>query len=85
MRQYETLLLFSPELGMDELTPIVENLKGILEREGGNLTDIDDWGMKELAYPVQKFFRGHYVRLVYDAPGPPSPNWSASSASLTAS
>lgn len=69
MRQYEILLLFSPELGMDELTPIVENLKGILEREGGELTAIDDWGMKELAYPVRKFFRGHYVRLVFSAPG----------------
>ncbi|GAB7078666.1 30S ribosomal protein S6 [Megalodesulfovibrio paquesii] len=68
MRKYENLLLFSPELGMDELSPIVENLKGVLEREGGTLTLIDDWGMKELAYPVRKFFRGHYVRLEFSAP-----------------
>ncbi|MCA1946136.1 MAG: 30S ribosomal protein S6 [Desulfovibrio sp.] len=68
MRKYENLLLFSPELGMDELTPIVENLKGVLERQGGTLIAIDDWGMKELAYPVRKFFRGHYVRLEFNAP-----------------
>ena len=68
MRKYENLLLFSPELGMDELTPIVENLKAILEREGGVMLAIDDWGVKELAYPVRKFFRGHYVRLEFNAP-----------------
>lgn len=65
MRKYETLLLFSPELTNDERNGIVENLVGIIAREGGQLLLNDDWGMRELAYPVQKMMRGYYVRLEY--------------------
>ncbi len=65
MRKYETLLLFSPELTNEERNSLVENLVGIIEREGGQLLLNDDWGMRELAYPVNKMMRGYYVRLEY--------------------
>lgn len=68
MRKYETLLLFSPEMGAEELAPVIENYKGVIERQGGQGVVVDDWGVKELAYPVRKFLRGHYIRLEYLAP-----------------
>lgn len=66
---YETLVLLSPELAEENRTEILTNLTGIVEREGGNMVETDDWGMRQLAYPVEKQTRGYYVRLVYDAPG----------------
>jgi len=66
---YETLVLLSPELAEENRKEILETLTGIVEREGGNMVETDDWGMRLLAYPVQKQTRGYYVRLVYDAPG----------------
>ena len=63
MRKYETLLLFSPELSNEERSGIMENLTGIIERDGGKVLLVDEWGMRELAYPVQKVMRGMYVRL----------------------
>ncbi len=66
---YETLVLLSPELAEDNRKEILESLTGIVDREGGNMVETDDWGMRQLAYPVQKQSRGYYVRLVYDAPG----------------
>jgi len=33
------------------------------------MLDVDDWGMRDLAYPVKKQFRGHYVRLEFVGPG----------------
>jgi small subunit ribosomal protein S6 len=67
---YETLVLLSPELAEENRKEILENLTGIVDREGGKMVETDDWGMRQLAYPVEKQTRGYYVRLVFEAPGP---------------
>ena len=68
MRKYEALVLLSPELATDNRQEIVENLKGVLERQGTTMLSVDEWGMKDLAYPVQKKTRGHYTRFEFAAP-----------------
>ena len=68
MRKYETLILLSPELAGDARQAVVENFVSIIEREGGNGVVVDNWGGRELAYPVKKLTRGYYVRLEYGAP-----------------
>ncbi len=68
MRKFETLLLLSPEMSAEERENTLSNLVGIIDREGGKLDNADHWGMKDLAYPVQKQLRGYYVRLEYFAP-----------------
>ena len=65
---YETLVLLSPELAEDNRKEILDLLTSIVDREGGKMVETDDWGMRQLAYPVEKQTRGYYVRLVYDAP-----------------
>ncbi|WP_285906805.1 30S ribosomal protein S6 [Pseudodesulfovibrio pelocollis] len=66
---YETLVLLSPELAEENRKEILTLLTTVVEREGGSMVETDDWGLRTLAYPVQKQTRGYYVRLVYDAPG----------------
>lgn len=68
MREFETLLLLSPELSADGRDAIINTLSGIIEREGGKVVEVDQWGMRDLAYPVHKLMRGFYIRLVYAAP-----------------
>ena len=68
MRKFETLILLSPELSAESREGILAALTGIIEREGGKLVEVDQWGMRDLAYPVRKLMRGFYVRLVYEAP-----------------
>lgn len=68
MRKFETLLLLSPELSAENREGILNALVAIIEREGGVMTEVDHWGMRDLAYLVHKLMRGYYVRLVYDAP-----------------
>ncbi|WP_297848184.1 30S ribosomal protein S6 [uncultured Desulfovibrio sp.] len=68
MRKFETLLLLSPELSAENREGIVNALVAVVEREGGTMTEVDHWGMRDLAYPVRKLMRGYYVRLEYDAP-----------------
>lgn len=68
MRKYEALLLLSPELATDNRQEILENLKGVLERQDATILLTDEWGMRDLAYPVDKKTRGHYTRLEFAAP-----------------
>ncbi len=69
MRKFETLLLLSPELGAEPREELLNTFTGIIEREQGAMVTMDHWGMRDLAYPVQKHMRGYYVRLEYQAPG----------------
>ncbi len=69
MKKYETLLLFSPDLSSEERKEIVEQLTNVVKEYSGEVTAVDEWGMKELAYPVKKSTRGYYIRLEYGSPG----------------
>ena len=68
MRKYETLLLLSPELAEEERRQILDSFAGVIAREQGRDLTMDEWGMRDLAYPVRKQLRGYYVRLEYAAP-----------------
>ncbi len=69
MNKYETLLLLSPELAEEEREGVLGNLQGVIAKGEGVVEEVDDWGMRELAYPVRKHSRGRYVRLVHNSPG----------------
>ena len=68
MRKMETLLLLSPELSVEQRETILSAVDGVVAREGGKMLAVDQWGMRDLAYPVRKQMRGYYVRLEYAAP-----------------
>jgi small subunit ribosomal protein S6 len=69
LQKYETLVLMSPELGSEARQELQDTMSGIIERDGGKVLVVDDWGIRELAYPVQKVMRGYYIRLEYALPG----------------
>ncbi len=68
MRKMETLLLLSPELSVEQRETILSTVDGVVAREGGKMLAVDQWGMRDLAYPVRKQMRGYYIRLEYAAP-----------------
>jgi small subunit ribosomal protein S6 len=68
VRHYETMLLFSPEMTAETLQGLLANFGNIITTQGGDSVQVDDWGIKELAFPVKKQVRGHYVRLEYNLP-----------------
>lgn len=69
MRKFETLLLFSPDLATEDREGLLDMLKSVIQGESGQVAEVDDWGSRELAYPVQKHTRGRYIRLVFGLPG----------------
>ena len=68
MRKMEPLLLLSPELSVEERETVLKTMDEAIPREGGKMLVVDQWGMRDLAYPVRKQMRGFYVRLEYAAP-----------------
>lgn len=69
MQNYETLLLLSPELEEERRNEIFATFTETLENGEGKVIEMDEWGMRTLAYPVKKQTRGFYMRMVYEAPG----------------
>ncbi len=66
MREYETMVILDPELDEDGVNEVIERIKAIIS-EAGELTSIDDWGRRELAYPINKKNEGHYVVIQFKA------------------
>lgn len=68
MRTYETIYIIHPEVVGDDYAAAVEKYKGIVEEQGGNILNVDEWGVKKLAYLVKKQARGAYVEMTFEAP-----------------
>jgi small subunit ribosomal protein S6 len=64
---YETLTILHPELPETRIKEICTWMQGIVENGEGKILQVDEWGMRNLAYRIQKQKRGYYVRLEYDA------------------
>jgi small subunit ribosomal protein S6 len=67
MNKYELCVVVSAKIEEDERNKRVERCKELIERFGGQITDIDDWGKKRLAYEIQKMKEGYYYFIHFDA------------------
>lgn len=69
MNQYETMVLIAPTLGPDAIDRLLGNYEGVLEELGGNVTNINKWGRRQLAYEIQDYKEGIYAIYDFEAPG----------------
>jgi small subunit ribosomal protein S6 len=66
MTTYETMFILKPEMEDEAYDALVEKFKGILEAQGGEVTNVNRMGRRKLAYEVKKKFReGYYVLFNY--------------------
>ncbi len=66
MTKYETMFILDPALEDEKKDEIIELVKGIIETEG-TVGEVDVWGMRKLAYPIQKKNEGYYVVVQFEA------------------
>ncbi|ADW17976.1 ribosomal protein S6 [Desulfobulbus propionicus DSM 2032] len=69
MRHYETTFILRPNLGEDQFTEIIDRTTAIINGDEGSIICLDRWGIKRLAYEINKEVQGYYVYLNYAAPG----------------
>ena len=63
MKHYETVFILSPVLSDVQLKEAAEKFKNILEQNGADVYHVEAWGVRRLAYPIQRKTTGHYFLL----------------------
>lgn len=64
---YETVMVTSAKLGEEGNTELVEKFKSLIERHGGTVQSVDDWGKRRFAYPIQKQTEGYYTLINFES------------------
>ena len=65
MRRYETIFIVRPNVAEDEIAAITTKTSSIIEGDGGTIFRVNDWGLKKLAYLINKESQGYYVYVDY--------------------
>ncbi|MXZ44908.1 MAG: 30S ribosomal protein S6 [Gammaproteobacteria bacterium] len=67
MRHYEIVFIVHPDQS-EQVPGMIERYKTMIERDGGVIHRCEDWGRRQLAYPIAKIHKGHYVLLNIEVP-----------------
>lgn len=67
MNKYELAVVVSAKIEDDERAQVIEKVKALVERFGGQISDVDEWGKKRLAYEIQKMNDGFYYFIKFEA------------------
>ncbi|WP_006786824.1 30S ribosomal protein S6 [Thiorhodospira sibirica] len=62
MRHYEIVFLVHPDQS-EQVAAMVERYRSLVEGDGGTIHRLEDWGRRQLAYPIQKLHKAHYVLM----------------------
>jgi small subunit ribosomal protein S6 len=69
LNHYETVFITTPVLSDQQIKEAVDKFKGIITQNGGNIEHEEVWGLRKLAYPIQKKTTGFYHLLQFEAEG----------------
>ena len=67
MNKYELAIAVSAKIEDDERAATIEKVKAYVERSGGQITNVDEWGKRRLAYEVQHMKEAFYYFIQFDA------------------
>ena len=62
MRHYEIVFLVHPDQS-DQVSAMIDKYKDMIEADGGKIHRLEDWGRRQLAYPINKIHKAHYVLM----------------------
>lgn len=62
MRHYEIVFMVHPDQS-EQVPGMIERYKKTIEDDGGNIHRLEDWGRRQLAYPINKIHKAHYILM----------------------
>ena len=62
MRHYEICFIVHPDQS-EQVPAMIERYKAAVESHGGKIHRLEDWGRRQLAYPIEKLVKAHYVKM----------------------
>ncbi|WP_100657765.1 30S ribosomal protein S6 [Alteromonas flava] len=66
MRHYEIVFMVHPDQS-EQVPAMIEKYSTILKQDGGQIHRLEDWGRRQLAYPIEKLHKAHYVLINAEA------------------
>jgi small subunit ribosomal protein S6 len=69
MRHYEVVFLVHPDQS-DQVPGMIERYKALIERGAGKVHRLEDWGRRQLTFPIHKIHKAHYVLMNIEVNGP---------------
>jgi small subunit ribosomal protein S6 len=68
MRHYEIVFMVHPDQS-EQVPAMIDRYKAIVEGDGGSVHRLEDWGRRQLAYPINKIHKAHYVLMNVECSG----------------
>ena len=67
MNKYELAVVVNAKIEDEERVQVIEKVKALVERFGGQISDVEGWGKKRLAYEIQKMREGYYYFIHFES------------------
>ena len=68
LKNYETVFILTPLLNEAQVQETIEKFRQVLKENGADITHEENWGLKKLAYPIQKKSTGFYMLMEFSGP-----------------
>ncbi|WP_225639309.1 30S ribosomal protein S6 [Candidatus Profftia sp. (ex Adelges kitamiensis)] len=68
MRHYEVVFMVNPDHSSTQILSMIEHYSAIITNAAGHIHRLEDWGRRQLAYPIKKLHKAHYILLNIEAP-----------------
>ena len=69
MNHYETVFIATPVLSEVQAKEVFDKFHGIITENGGQIESVEEWGLRKLAYPIQKKTTGFYYLIQFTGEG----------------
>lgn len=69
VRCYESMVLIDPDLDQEGAKAVVGEIQDLIRSSGGEVVKVEEWGLRNLAYPIKKKAKAHYFLLYFKANG----------------
>ena len=67
MKKYELCVVVTTKIEDEERAAVIEKVKALIARFGGNVTNVDEWGKRKLAYEIQKMKEAYYYFIQFES------------------
>lgn len=67
MKKYLGMYIIRPDFTEEQVDSIIEELNKIFTDNGGEILEVNKWGLRDLAYEIQDFSKGYYVKFFVNA------------------
>ncbi len=65
MKQYETMYIIDASIDDASRSQLIDELHGVITSHGGSIDKVEEWGLRDFAYPIEKMTKGYYVVVTY--------------------